>query len=490
MKIKNFRIKNYKSILDSGDCRLSDNDNITVLAGQNESGKSSILQALRDFEAEEIDTDCLRDDDTLPEISITYSIAKGEIDKESFFEDSNYPESFKVLLGKVLEITITRIFTKENNCTTTISIADDLIKKLSELASKENDKITLRNEKFNSGEIQGEEALELHDLETIANEFIYNFVYYTPTIIFFDDFCDLLPDQILLSDLINKKTSTRGYQAVKNIETILKTNFATLDSIKDGKRQNIQSEYHDTITAKFNEKWKQRIADEDGAEIHVIYNQGKAENASYLTFFIATKKGEFLPAGKRSQGFKWFLSFYLQLKAEHEKSNALVILFDEPGLYLHSKAQSDMIAVFEELSSNNQINYSTHSPYLIDTAKLHRLRLVLNTKKFGTTIEKITSKKIKNQKDALKPIIDALGLEVASPFSVAIKDNVILEGISDFHYMQAMKMLLGKNYNVGLLPSMGAPNAHLLMELCIGWGLNWLIIFDDKGAKKAYNNII
>jgi AAA15 family ATPase/GTPase len=47
--IKKFRIKNYKSIMDSGDCYLT--DGITVLAGKNESGKTSILEALSDFDS-------------------------------------------------------------------------------------------------------------------------------------------------------------------------------------------------------------------------------------------------------------------------------------------------------------------------------------------------------------------------------------------------------------------------------------------------------
>ena len=47
VKIKKFRIKNYKSIVDSGDCYLT--DTITILAGKNESGKTAILEALEDF---------------------------------------------------------------------------------------------------------------------------------------------------------------------------------------------------------------------------------------------------------------------------------------------------------------------------------------------------------------------------------------------------------------------------------------------------------
>ena len=48
MKLKHFNIKNIKSIIDSGTCHLSD-ENITIFAGQNESGKSAVLEALKYF---------------------------------------------------------------------------------------------------------------------------------------------------------------------------------------------------------------------------------------------------------------------------------------------------------------------------------------------------------------------------------------------------------------------------------------------------------
>jgi hypothetical protein len=52
MKPRAFRIRDFKSIEDSGVCVLS-GDSITVLAGQNEAGKTAILTALRDFDLEE-----------------------------------------------------------------------------------------------------------------------------------------------------------------------------------------------------------------------------------------------------------------------------------------------------------------------------------------------------------------------------------------------------------------------------------------------------
>ena len=50
MKLIKFRIQRYKSITDSGWCWLA--SDVTTLAGKNESGKSAILEALRDFQSE------------------------------------------------------------------------------------------------------------------------------------------------------------------------------------------------------------------------------------------------------------------------------------------------------------------------------------------------------------------------------------------------------------------------------------------------------
>ena len=50
MKLIRFRIQHYKSIKDSGWCWLA--SDVTTLAGKNESGKSAILEALRDFETD------------------------------------------------------------------------------------------------------------------------------------------------------------------------------------------------------------------------------------------------------------------------------------------------------------------------------------------------------------------------------------------------------------------------------------------------------
>ena len=86
MKLKKFRIKNFKSIADSGDCYLT--DTITILAGKNESGKTSILEALEDFDTGtklERGAKPIKSPEAIPEISITFIADKDTI-QEVFTE--------------------------------------------------------------------------------------------------------------------------------------------------------------------------------------------------------------------------------------------------------------------------------------------------------------------------------------------------------------------------------------------------------------------
>ena len=71
MMPQSFRIKNYKSIVDTGTCYLA--SDLTILAGKNESGKTAILEALRDFGTGEIDTDAYPlGNEEQPEISVSF----------------------------------------------------------------------------------------------------------------------------------------------------------------------------------------------------------------------------------------------------------------------------------------------------------------------------------------------------------------------------------------------------------------------------------
>ena len=102
MKLTAFRIRNFRSIVDSGWQNISP-DNITCLIGQNESGKTSVLEGLRDFHTGIISEDVLRSDLSLPEVSCRFSVPEGWLLKVT---DNASPELRELLSGlKQVELT-------------------------------------------------------------------------------------------------------------------------------------------------------------------------------------------------------------------------------------------------------------------------------------------------------------------------------------------------------------------------------------------------
>jgi hypothetical protein len=105
MKLTAFRIKNFRSIMDTGWQSLSP-DNITCLIGQNESGKTSVLEALKVFYTGIISEDVLRSDLSLPEVSCRFSIPKGWLLKIT----DNPGTELKELLSGLSHVELTRLW--------------------------------------------------------------------------------------------------------------------------------------------------------------------------------------------------------------------------------------------------------------------------------------------------------------------------------------------------------------------------------------------
>jgi len=148
-------------------------------------------------------------------------------------------------------------------------------------------------------------------------------------------------------------------------------------------------------------------------------------------------------------------------------------------LYLHAKAQNNVLSVLENISNESQVIFSTHSPYLIDANRLDRIRLVLKEEKKGTIIENKIQKGA--DKETLTPIITSIGLDLSSEFSIACKHNILLEGISDYFYLQAMKEYMPQEIIVDaqFIPCVGAQQIPQLVSLLLGWELDYFVILDN-----------
>lgn len=161
--------------------------------------------------------------------------------------------------------------------------------------------------------------------------------------------------------------------------------------------------------------------------------------------------------GTRSRGFVWFFSFlawYSQLKRE---GKPLILLLDEPGLFLHGKAQGDLLRYFEqELQAEHQLIYTTHSPFMVDPGRWDRARIVqdkgidtlepLPPEEEGT---KVFTDVLQASADSLFPLQGALGYEIHQTLFIG-PNCLIVEGVSDLLYLQTVSGILERAGREGL----------------------------------------
>ncbi|NLA48789.1 MAG: AAA family ATPase, partial [Bacteroidales bacterium] len=195
-----------------------------------------------------------------------------------------------------------------------------------------------------------------------------------PIFEFFEDFSSLLPNRIDLQDIISGNEQVEGYKAARNFLTIARLDYSFFQQpssrILKQKIENINQ----TLTTDFQDFWQQSIGRNNKIHIqfeldHYDASAGRKSGKPYLEFWIKDE-GERLYPKQRSRGVRWFLSFYLELKASANINREMVLLVDEPGVSLHARAQEDVLKVFEDIRERIQVVYTTHSPHLVEINKL------------------------------------------------------------------------------------------------------------------------
>lgn len=150
-----------------------------------------------------------------------------------------------------------------------------------------------------------------------------------------------------------------------------------------------------------------------------------------------------VPFDERSAGFVWFFSFlvyFSQVRKTH--GDRLIILLDEPGLSLHARAQEDLQRyMIEQLAPNHQVIYTTHSPFMVPSDKLTTVRTVedVSSEKDGVRVvlgTKVGDDVLSTDKDTLFPLQGALGYEITQTLFVG-KHTLLVEGPSDLLYLKA-----------------------------------------------------
>ena len=197
-----------------------------------------------------------------------------------------------------------------------------------------------------------------------------------------------------------------------------------------------------------------------------------------------------LPLKNRSKGFNWFFSFIVWFsKIQDKKDKNFILLLDEPGLNLHASAQADLLRFINDLSEDYQIVYTTHSPFMVESDALHRVRTVYDSEDGSIISEAIQEK----DPDTLFPLQAALGYDIAQNLFVS-KNNLLVEGPADLNYLTFMSNLLETNGREGLrsditiVPVGGLDKVTSFISLLRGSKLKISCLLDSfnntKGAQR------
>jgi predicted ATPase len=543
MKITRFRIENFKGI-QTAEIEISTvaPGNVITLIGLNESGKTTILEALSHFVSVDADTTRIvntvapkqRPVDLIPKSR--KSNFTGDISIHAFLElDDEDVSALCAYMAQEIgvrlvpeacqrSITVTRVYS--------FADSDPLDPK-----TMWNFSYTFFKRTGNKKHKEWGAGINRDDWLKATNFLATRF----PKIVYFPTFLFSVPARIYLEDLPSWKPTDE--------EAILNRYFRQViqdvaDSLNDG--VSIQRHIVDRISRRRDsfanpvnffaalmgmDEYSQvravvsRLSGAITKTVFGAWNQifdhgivGKSvqidwgvdsENGNIPYLQLEIFDGEHPYAiHERSLGFRWFFTFLLftQFRKSRVSRQGTIFLFDEPASNLHARAQTKLLESFGRTADGNQyIVYSTHSHYMIDPMRLEKAYIVENEgidfegEEAGARFESRptdikTSRyrsfvsKYPTRVSYFQPALDALRFTFGP--LVPGRFAVIVEGKFDFHPLAYFQDRLGMMKEVGIFPAPSASEAGTLISLMRGLGTRFVVVLDDdkpgRGAAKRY----
>lgn len=519
MLLVDARVTVYKSIDDSGEVPID--PEVTVLVGKNESGKTAFLEGL--FKARPVDKDAsfnvisdyprkglneyqrVQAEQPAVVCVLTYSLSDYEI------EQINTGLGLELL--KELEFTWT--FRYGGGSVVSLSLPEDVyVQHLVSNASLPQEHATVCAAVPSIRKLV--ECLEGLDLNTEGSAFLeglkakfnapdswsnalshYVWTCYVlprvPKFLYFDDYY-LLPGKINLpalqqciqaeeegrQQLRSEDKTAIGLLRMAGVDIRTLTNPAGYEEVK-AKLEAISN----SITDRVFEYWTQN------PDLDVEFDiradpQDAAPFSSGQNLYIRIRNRRHrvtVPFSQRSKGFIWFFSFIIwfdSIKQQMGTKDELVLLLDEPGLSLHALGQADFLRYIDHLSEEHQIVYTTHSPFMVHSDRLHQVRVVEDLPKEGTRVRASISGSDPN---TVFPLQAALGYTIAQNLFVS-KRNLLVEGPADLVYLRYFSAALdevgrtGLGDDITIVPVGGLDKLATFVALLRGNELQLVVLHD------------
>ena len=545
MRLRKFRVKAYRCIHDSGEIRVGD---LAAFVGRNESGKTTILQALTLLNREHYISDLDLCDEMIDELKNEVRLADGEFDL-----NSNETRIIKNAFPNIPEIKKIKIFRTNKNPIAQYDFGDveisdaensglnsweNFIEKVSNFLDTipNHIRIKLNTQFFEGSAPENEDSfrnqmaefgnnlhvlaadepqivLEWEKISEDPNTSFQNLLIGTTEKIALENFIEvnLHPRFVYFSDYkkiignINLNEYGRGKsvpsiefsedefdkaETVDNLFYLAELDINELEEAKNSPSQlikllNISSK---RLTDKLNPAWK-------GDPIHVELRLNP-NNVMSVVISDVHKDGTVTNTGllnRRAEGFKWTFSFIVNFAAETQRAELkeAILLLDEPARNLHPTQQRGISDLLKNLAGLNQVLYATHSPFMIfDYAPGNLLVVELDKKKH---LSRIYYDYWNADDSTLTPILYGLsrGL-VESIVDREIGYNsrpvIIVETIADTMYLNAFdKYLEDPNISMNPLNIVAAYNKNSVLPLAIFYrnhGYNTFVLLDNTKESR------
>ena len=231
------------------------------------------------------------------------------------------------------------------------------------------------------------------------------------------------------------------------------------------------------LTKAIREVWNPTLDSRDANKLRIKVD------GQYLKVVVEDELGVEVELDQRSEGFQWMVSFYVVFFAEaSDKHKNAILLLDEPGQSLHALKQAEFRETLSKLSQKNQTIYTTHSPFLVGTDELDKVRVVEMVDR--TTGTKVHLSLTATDEGAILPLQEALGYDLAQSMFFH-KKNLVLEGLTDMWYLEGLSNLLraaGKvaiDDNIALIPANSASKVVYFSTILRAQNLNIAALLDS-----------
>ena len=509
MRYTRFKISNFKGVRDIElNLDRPPRSPVFALVGLNESGKTTILEAIHWLN----DDSRYDDHELIPKselanfnghIFVEAQIAVSDDDQEEIESQLKEGISKFYITEPIKSFTVRRQYTYKNSEKTSSTLYWNL-------------NITGKTTRMKVAKPLDPESYRWQNAIKYIEESML------PPIIYYENFLFDFPDKIYLesktdSELNRQEKAYRNViqDVLNSIDRRMKIDSHILERFKSSGsyRKSLESvllRLASKMTDEIFNMWQELLKINETGGMEITLGQDLHDDDKGYFLEVKVKEGDqnFL-IRERILGFRWFFAVILftHFRAfRYKDEKQALFLLDEPASNLHPTAQTKLLEVFENFPNNQDVIYATHSHHMINPKWLSGTFVIKNEAKEYSKVDityhshktRITAEryfqfvaKYPNDTDYFRPILDALDYQL-SKLEFA-PELIVVEGKNDYYTLKYLKEQDYVTTTKGdyIYPGTGKDKVDYLVSLYIGWGRIFIVLLDDdSGGRRTYKRLL